>query len=158
LAIFCPELQRCNEYDDSLREKLQSDDPLTLFEEPTYAPIVEVDGEDPRMVAAVKEARERWPEFVAAFEKKDNLQNPFLIKAEFQQDDCSEYMWVSVINIERNTIHGVLENTPGKLTNVKEGQTVRVDLSSLNDWLYIKYEEGVGGFTMKAMKEQFESV
>jgi uncharacterized protein YegJ (DUF2314 family) len=62
-------------------------------------------------------------------------------------------MWVSVTRLESDTIHGILENEPHELTNVNEGQEVAVALSALNDWLYVKDEENVGGFTLKAIAE-----
>jgi uncharacterized protein YegJ (DUF2314 family) len=153
LAIYCPELGRCNEYDQKLLETLRSPDPLALFDEPTFAPVISVDGDDPRMTAAVAEARRRWPEFAAAFEANSDQDAPFIVKAQFNEADETEFMWVSVIRIEGETIHGVLENTPHRLRNVKQGQQVAVPLSALNDWLYVKGTDNVGGFTMKVIKE-----
>jgi uncharacterized protein YegJ (DUF2314 family) len=153
IAIYCPELERCNEYDGTLLEKLRSAEPLALFDDSTFAPIIQVDSEDPRMVAAVAEARKRWSEFVAAFKMRKDKDEPFLIKAEFSQDDKSEFMWVSVTGIEGGNIQGVLENSPHELTNVKEGQPVEVPLSALNDWLCSNGEEGLGGFTLRAIQE-----
>lgn len=153
LALYCPELERCNESDESLLTKLRSNDPLALFQTPTFAPVISVDGDDPRMVKAVAEAQRRWPEFVAAFRAKRDEDKPFIIKAEFEEADKAEFMWVSVNRIEGDTIHGVLENRPHQLTRVKEGQQVAVPVSALNDWLYIKGKESVGGFTMKVIAE-----
>jgi uncharacterized protein YegJ (DUF2314 family) len=153
LAIYCPELQRCNEYDQVLQEKLRSNDPLSLFQEPTFVPVINVDGEDPRMIRAVAEARKRWPEFVSAFQSDLAKDKPFIIKAEFKEGDKSEFMWVSVKTIEANRIYGVLENSPLELKNVKEGQEVAVQLSSLNDWLYSKDGESVGGFTLQIITD-----
>jgi len=153
LAIYSPELQRCNEYDQVLQEKLRSNDPLALFQEPTFVPVINVDGEDPRMIRAVAEARKRWPEFVSAFQSDLAKDKPFIIKAEFREGDKSEFMWVSVKTIEANRIYGVLENSPLELKNVKEGQEVAVQLSSLNDWMYSKDGEPVGGFTLQIIAD-----
>ena len=153
LAIFCPELSRCNEYDAGLLDVLRSDDPLRLFDEPTFAPIVEISGDDPRMVAAVAEARKRWPEFAQAFRENRDPERPFLIKAVFSEDEHTEFMWVTVRRIQDDTIEGTLENTPAKLTGIKEGDTVKVNVSDLNDWVYPKGQEAVGGFTMKVIGE-----
>jgi uncharacterized protein YegJ (DUF2314 family) len=153
LAIYCPELERCNEYDAQLLVALRGDDPLSLFEGPTFAPIIGVRGDDPRMAAAVEEARTRWPEFAAAFQANHDEDKPFLIKAEFRQGETAEFMWVTVTRIEEEIVHGVLENTPHELTNVREGDEVAVPLSALNDWLYVKDDEPVGGFTLKAIAE-----
>ncbi len=153
LAIYCPELERCNEYDETLLETLNSSDPLSLFEEPTFAPIINVDGEDSRMVKAVIEARKRWPEFVAAFKNNAFKDNPFIVKAEFKDGHMSEFMWISATRIDDEIITGILENKPNELTNVKKGQEVVVPVSSLNDWLYSQDEEAIGGFTIKVIQE-----
>src|SRR5690606_6847411 len=71
LAIYCPELQRCNEFDPGLLERLCSSDPVCLFNEPTFEPVIEISDNNPKMAAAVKEAITRWPEFVTAHSEAD---------------------------------------------------------------------------------------
>jgi len=153
LAVYSPDLGRCNEYDARLLETLRSSEPLSLFKETTFVPVVNVDGEDPRMVEAVAEARRRWPEFVTAFENDADKDKPFIVKAEFKDGDATEFMWMSVMRIDDKTITGILGNTPNRLTNVKEGQEVTVPLSALNDWLYSTGQDPVGGFTIKVIAE-----
>jgi len=153
LAVYCPELERCNEYDEALVKTLRGDDPLAVFEEPTFGPVIDVDSEDPRLVAAIEEARRRWPEFVAAFNVNADKERPFLVKAKFEEGETVEHMWISVTRVDGDTIHGVLENEPHGLTKVKQGQAVALPLSALSDWLYAKGKEPVGGFTAKVIAE-----
>jgi Uncharacterized protein conserved in bacteria len=158
LAIYCPELGRCNEFAPCVVEKLQSGKPLELFDEPTFAPIVNVSSDDPRLVAAVNEARRRWPEFVDAFTRKPNTESPYVIKARFADGENEEFMWVSVNSIEGESIHGRLENSPAALTNLKEGDDVTVAFADLNDWMCEINGEAVGGFTMKVMSDVYHHV
>jgi uncharacterized protein YegJ (DUF2314 family) len=153
LAIYCPELGRCNEFAPSIVAALESGRPLAIFEQPTHAPVVEVSSDDPRMLAAVAEARRRWPEFVAAFQKCADPAKPFVIKARFTDGAHTEFMWVSVRKIEPDRIYGRLENAPAELRNVREGDEVVVPLSDLNDWLCEVDGKATGGFTMKAITE-----
>jgi uncharacterized protein YegJ (DUF2314 family) len=157
LAIYCPELERCNEFAPSVVEALHAGRPLELFENPTHAPIVNVDADDPKMVAAVEEARRRWPEFIAAFQVRADPESPCVVKACFTDGEQSEFMWVSVQRIDGDQITGRLENSPASLTNVKEGDTVTVSLNDLNDWLCEIDGETVGGFTMKVMADKLNS-
>ena len=158
LAIYCPELERCNEYAPKVVEQLRSGQPLEIFSEPTNAPIVNISGSDPRMVAAVAEAKQRWPEFVVAFQARSGgAKSPFIIKARFTDGSHEEFMWVSVTAIENETISGKLENSPGKLTNVKLGDAVTVPLADLNDWLCQIDGKAVGGFTMKLISEKMRA-
>lgn len=154
LAIYCPELGRCNEYDDSLLEALRSDDPLSLFGACTFAPVLNVNADDPRFKAAVEEARTRWPEFAAAFHANPKAEAPFIVKAKFEEGGRTEFMWATVTAIEDGAIHGTLENTPNELRGIRAGDAVRIALEDLNDWLYLKGEEPVGGFTQKVMAER----
>lgn len=155
LALFCPELQRCNEFDLSLIERLRSDDPMALFDEPTFEPIIEVSADDPRLRAAVKEALLRWPEFVTAFREADrrgDLDDRFIAKAEFSENGVSEFMWLSVTQATSSGIRGLLLNDPHELVGVHKGAAVSVDLSRLNDWIYPdKDGNPVGGFTLAVL-------
>lgn len=152
-AIFCPELERCNEYGPSVLEALQTGRPLEIFESPTFAPVINVAADDARMVAAVEEARRRWPEFVAAFRARTDPEVPFIVKARFCEGDVGEFMWMSVQSITGERITGRLENSPAQLQKLKEGDPVTVAVSDLNDWLCQINGEPAGGFTVKVLNE-----
>lgn len=155
LAIYSPELQRCNEFDLSLLEILGSDRPLDLFEEPTFEPIIEISDSNPRMAEAVAEAKSRWPEFVEEFERASTEDRErFIVKAEFREGDTCEYMWVSVARIEPDRIEGVLMNDPHELLDIHRGAVVRIEIDRLNDWIYTRPDgKHVGGFTLDVLAE-----
>lgn len=153
LAVYCPELQRCNEFDPALIESLASSDPLRLFDEPTFEPVIEISDNDPRMAAAVEEAIKRWPEFVSAFEKKDpDDVDRFIVKAEFSEGSKSEFMWVSVLEIDSDFIRGTLMNDPHELLDVHRGANVEIPMDRLNDWIYPGRDGShIGGFTLDVL-------
>ncbi|MEO0416908.1 MAG: DUF2314 domain-containing protein, partial [Verrucomicrobiota bacterium] len=155
LAIYCPELQCCNEFDPSLLEDLKTGNPLAIFDEPTFEPVVEVADNDPRMEAAVAEAVSRWGEFVLAFEQaSEEEKGRFLIKAEFSEGMLSEFMWVRVIEIAAGKIKGILTNDPHELLDVYRGAEVEIDLDRLNDWIFPDPDRGtIGGFTLDLLNE-----
>lgn len=155
LAIYCPRIQRCNEFDPSLIEILKSQTPLSLFEEPTFEPVIEISDNDPKMAAAVAEAKARWPEFVAAFsESSPRDRHRFIIKAEFREGRKSEFMWVCVEGIERDKIHGTLMNDPHELLGVHRGAEVTISLEKLNDWIYPRQDgQHTGGFTLDVLAD-----
>jgi len=155
LAIYCPEIQRCNEFEPSQIELLCGNTPLSLFSEPTFEPVIEVADDDPRMAAAEQLAKKLWPEFVQAFARRKPADaEKYIIKAEFSEGLRSEYMWVTVTRIENAKIHGVLTNDPHELVEVFRGARVEVPLDRLNDWIY-PGEDGkaVGGFTLDILNE-----
>lgn len=157
LAIYAPELSRCNEFDPALIERLNAGRPLSIFEEPTFEPVLEIEEDDPRMMAAVEEALRRWPEFVAAFHKRDQADDDrYIVKAEFSEGDRSEFMWVSVTDlIGGGRIRGILMNDPHELENVHRGMSVTVELDCLNDWLFPGGDGPVvGGFTLDVLTDR----
>lgn len=158
LALYCPEIQRCNEFEPSQIEALMGGDPLSIFHEPTFEPVIEVPDDDPRMAAAEKTARKRWPEFVEAFSSRhDKDSEKYIVKAEFTEEGRSEFMWVTVTEIGDTTIKGILTNDPHELVNVFRGAHVDIGLERLNDWIYPD-EDGspVGGFTLDILSEDLE--
>lgn len=155
LAIYCPELQRCNEFDLGLIEVLSSSNPLALFEEPTFEPVIEIADNDPRMAEAVEMAVSRWPEFRDAFENcLPDEASQYIVKAEFIEGTRSEFMWLTVTEILEDEIRGFLMNDPHELMEVHRGADVTIPMNLLNDWLY-PGENGdhIGGFTLDVLAD-----
>ncbi len=158
LAIYCPEIQRCNEFEPSQIEKLMGGDPLSIFDEPTFEPVIEVSDNDPRMAAAEKTARARWPEFVEAYrDRTPENADQFIVKAEFSEGDRSEFMWVTVTGIREDSLSGILTNDPHELVDIHRGASVEISRDRLNDWIY-PGRDGipVGGFTLDILNEDFD--
>jgi len=151
LAIYHPESHKINVWDSSLEEKLRGPNPLQDFASPAFVPVTAVGPEDPRMEAATAEARRRWPEFVAAFNRQDGTL--FSIKAPVTVDDSTEFIWIQVTGLEPEYIHGTLGNEPVELGGLKMGDPIEIPLGDLNDWAFIRNGEPVGLFTTKAIAE-----
>jgi uncharacterized protein YegJ (DUF2314 family) len=117
--------------------------------------VVQIDEDDPRMAAAVVEARKRLPEFVNAFTKaKDGYQ--FSVKAPFAdpgKTDESEFMWVHVCRVDFDAVHGTLLNDPEIAKSYKYDDVVRVPLELIVDWVFSDGEKSVGDFTAKVLDE-----
>lgn len=151
LAVFSPASGQIVPYDAELDQVLRSGDPREVFESPSNPPVLEIAPDDPRMQAAVAEARERWPEFVSAFENRKEDER-FSVKAPFRDDKALEFMWVDVTAIEGDLVLGTLGNEPVNVTGLVLGGRVRVSISELNDWIVVRDERLHGGFTVKALE------
>lgn len=153
LAVFAPEINRLNVFDAGILPVLSGGTPLKLFEDPTFSPVLGAADDDEQMDAAIAEARNRWPEFVAHFQKRDPSDgSPCLVKAPFNCDGETEHMWLDVTEIEESTVHGILANHPHRLTNVHQGQRVSVPVATLSDWLCATdANEPLGGWTQKVL-------
>ena len=117
--------------------------------------VVQIDEDDPRMAAAVTEAKKRLPEFVSAFSKaKDGYQ--FSVKAPFADPanaEESEFMWVHVCRVDFDAVHGTLLNDPEFVKSLKYDDVVRVPMEQIVDWVYTDGEKSVGDFTARVLDE-----
>jgi uncharacterized protein YegJ (DUF2314 family) len=152
LALFQPATNRLYPMEPDMEAKLRSDDPLTALQEHPLLPVIQVADDDPRMRAAVAEARRRWPEFVRAFESRDGNDN-FAVKAAITDGEHTEYMWLIVTAIENDIAYGRIDNDPLNVQGVKLGDIRRVAGSEIWDWLYMEGGEMVGGFSVAVVRE-----
>lgn len=157
LAIIDPEAQQVFLNDPETESKLRSDDPRAALQESYYVPVIAVAPDDPRMLAAVAEARSRFEEFVTAFEQREDSGNEFFLKAPFSENDVTEFMWLKVEAIENGVVFGTLGNDPNDIPSLREGSQVTAKASELNDWI-IQPPSGdfIGGFTIHVLAEPTE--
>ena len=117
--------------------------------------VVQIDEDDPRMAAAVTEAKKRLPEFISAFSKaKDGYQ--FSVKAPFSDPasaEESEFMWVHICRVDFDAVHGTLLNDPEFVKSFKYDDVVRVPMEQIVDWVYTDGEKSVGDFTARVLDE-----
>jgi uncharacterized protein YegJ (DUF2314 family) len=153
LAVVCPAHSCIRVWEDNVMRKLAGARPLEAFSiAPEKLPVIEVPEDDPRMKAATAEARRRWPEFAAAFANRQPKQT-FSVKLPFRDGEHRECMWLSVLSLDGDTIHGKVDNEPVNVTTVRLGSRVRANRQHLIDWLYIGAAGVVGGFTVKVLQE-----
>jgi uncharacterized protein YegJ (DUF2314 family) len=150
MAASFPETGHFRPYDSELKNALKSDQPLDALTHWQEVPVITMEEDDARLRAAAEEARSRWPEFVAAFRKRDEDQ-PFSVKVPFRDGDEVEWMWVTVLDITDETLEGNLGNAPVNLHNIREGDHVRIPISSIADWGYLVDDKMVGGFSLKVL-------
>jgi uncharacterized protein YegJ (DUF2314 family) len=152
LAVLAPASGAINVYDEEIREGLCHKDPAKLLNDFIHAPVVKVSPADPRMRRAVAEARKRWPEFVSAFERR-SADQLFSIRAAFGDGEHTEFMWVGVSAIENEVIYGKLGNEPLRVRGMNAGETVKVRVGDMNDWMFTEGKTMRGGFTIEAIRQ-----
>jgi len=97
----------------------------------------------------VAEARRRWPEFVEAFRAKAG--ENFGVKAPLTVDDDREFIWIEVVGLEPDYVHGTLGNEPVALGWLKMGDRVEVPVKDVTDWAYLRDGQPVGMFSVKVL-------
>lgn len=151
LALFHPDSGKLTAWDESLTGKLRGPDALEVFGEMHHPPVIHVEDDDPRMQAAVAEAKERWPEFVESFKRREGTN--YSVKVPITVGECTEFIWVEVNGLEPEYIHGTIGNDPVDLGDLKLGDRVEVPLADLNDWVFVRDGQPVGLFTIKVLEE-----
>ena len=151
VAVLCPETGFVSVYDDTVEDKLRSADPLQALADGGQIPVIGIADDDPRMAAAVAEARQRWPEFLSAFSHRQPGQT-FAIKAPVTKAGQTEFIWLQVSQIEGDNITGQLDNDPVN-PDLKCGDVVTIQLQDLNDWAFTDGDKSTGFFTLKVIQE-----
>jgi len=74
------------------------------------------------------------------------------VKAGITVDDVTEFIWIEVLGLEPDFIHGTLANDPVDLGDLALGSRVEVPLADLSDWAYAKGDgPPVGLFSVQAV-------
>lgn len=152
LAIFLPDRSRLYPMEPGMEAKLRADDPLAALEEHLQIPVIPVADDDPRMRAAVDEARRRWPQFVRAFDERAG-NDSFAVKAAISDGEHTEYMWLIVTAVENDIAYGRVDNDPLNVQGVKPGDMRRVSGSEIWDWMYLDGGKMVGGFSVAVLRD-----
>jgi uncharacterized protein YegJ (DUF2314 family) len=155
LAILRPETGQVNVWNDELEDTLRSPEAMKEWATPVQTPVIQVEDDDPRMKAAVEEARRKWPEFLAAFKAKDC--EHYAIKTALKDGDRMEHIWVEVDGIEPDFVHGTLGNDPVDLPNFKLGDRIEVSVVEVEDWCFVRGNDPVGLFTTKVLAQVQDS-
>jgi uncharacterized protein YegJ (DUF2314 family) len=139
---------------DEVIAAMKGEDSLKALRQSSNAAVIGASGDDPKMLAATAEARKTWPEFVKAFRNKPENSESFAAKFPFDAPDQKEFMWVEVVSINGDTVVGRLGNDPVWVKDLKIGDEVKMKISELSDWMYLKDGEIVGGYTVKVLMEK----
>lgn len=113
--------------------------------------VARIRDDDPRLVAATAEARQKYPTFIAALrDRKPN--EAYAVKRRFVDGDKTEQMWIQVRFADDKSIVGIVDNNPVVVTNVKRGDLVTMPTAELQDWLYTVNGQIVGAFTVPVLE------
>jgi uncharacterized protein YegJ (DUF2314 family) len=136
---------------------LDEDPPELVDDAPSpTVPLAGLPDDDPQLKAAVAEATERFDEFLTALSDRAPA-DMFAVKAPFTDDFGREYMWVAVSAVDESHIYGRLDNDPATVRTVRRGQPVRVPRGLLNDWLFVRGGQRVGGFTVRLIETRLRA-
>jgi uncharacterized protein YegJ (DUF2314 family) len=119
---------------------------------PPIKHITTVEDDDPRMQAAIEKARSSVDQFIQALQKPKRNQSEFSVKMAFTEGSHTEYIWLTPVRYDGDKFHGVVNNPPDRLTNVKRGDRASIEVSKISDWMYVENRKLVGGYTIRVLR------
>lgn len=146
LAVYCFHTQRLNVMDEKLLTMLRDGEAMEAMSGMTFDPIAGIASDDEAMEAAMAEARRRWPEFVAAFGGRAS-EDGCIVKGRFGEGDRVEHMWLTAEAADAAGVSGVLQSDPFGLPRPRKGDSVRVELEDISDWVFATDNGILGNFT-----------
>lgn len=117
--------------------------------------VVLVEPEDNEMNIAIETAKKTFKTnfHQALLSKNPNFSN-FVVKQRFDTSDGGgEHIWIGDIIFDNGKYHGVVQNEPVNLANIKLGDEVVVNVDHLSDWMYYDKNFVKGAFTVKVLRK-----
>ncbi|MDQ0591769.1 uncharacterized protein YegJ (DUF2314 family) [Chryseobacterium ginsenosidimutans] len=117
--------------------------------------VLYVENADNEMNSAIAKAKETFPEFEKAFQENNpNFEN-FTIKQKFETSDGGgEHIWIGDLKFKDGQYSGVVQNEPVDVKQIKLGDSIKVSLADISDWMYIDKKVVKGGYTVKVLRKQ----
>src|SRR5262245_21755466 len=103
------------------------------------------------MAAAVAKARTGLPAFWKSFDQPGPGEEHFALKVAVKDGEKVEHFWLVDVAREGDKIKGTIENEPGVVTNVKNGERFEFTESDISDWLFMRNGKMVGNETMRPL-------
>lgn len=105
------------------------------------------DGDE--MEAAITEARESIDTFTEALAAKSG--SGFAVKAPITDSNGTEHFWLVDVRIEDGVFSGRINNDPGIVKNVSNGQAWSVKSGEISDWLFMRDGKMHGNYTLRPL-------
>ena len=125
------------------------------------------DNDDPEMQRAYENARANFRYFWREVAWENRRIVPALdvacVKAPFSDGEKEsqlednpdvEHMWISDVDFDGQHVSGVLLNAPNWLKTINEGDSVRIALDEISDWMYAISGEVFGAYTVNLMRSR----
>lgn len=113
--------------------------------------VTRVKENDPKMEAAIAEARKTVDALLKVMSSKDEAIKSISIKVPLEDGDEVEHVWLGNVEFKAGNFIGNIANDLKVVKNFKMGQSVTYGKDEITDWMYIKDDVVYGNVTLKAM-------
>ena len=115
---------------------------------------VAVRKDDKILAAAVERARASITNFTEALAHPKPTQSGFSVKVPIVDDKAIHYMWLQGTTFSGSEFRGTLGADAAELKQHQPGKSIAVPVSQIFDWMYVESNKLVGGFTLRAIRDQ----
>ena len=115
--------------------------------------IVRVAADDPAMATAIDAARRSARVFAGQVGSPSPPYEYAAIKVRLADRGIGEHLWARNPRLLNHTFTAVLDNDPVDQKGRADGDTIRVDIDSISDWMLIRGDTIFGGFTVYALRD-----
>ena len=113
--------------------------------------VINIADDDPEMLAAIAKARDSLPQFWQVFEKRERGETDFALKVKITDKHGTEHFWLTDIERSNGQLHGIINNDPDTVQNVKLGERILIPEADVSDWLYMRDGKMVGNHTLRVL-------
>lgn len=111
--------------------------------------VFSVSSQDQEMDRAIITARTTIRLFLDALKAPKPNQSGFSIKKPYKDGKLVEHIWLTNVTFDGKMLHGVANNEPLDVKNVKLGDKATVLPEEISDWVYIEDGKLKGGYTIR---------
>jgi uncharacterized protein YegJ (DUF2314 family) len=119
--------------------------------------VISTSKDDPDMLAAVDRARRTVTQFTEHLARPRAGEEGFSIKIGIKQRNDLELIWLGNTTFDGVTFHGVIDEAPASVRNVKVGDRKDARADEIYDWMYIADGKLVGGETIRALRNKMRA-
>jgi uncharacterized protein YegJ (DUF2314 family) len=115
-----------------------------------------VEQADGEILQIAEDARNTLSGFFRHLNRPGAGEKEFCVKYPFPTNDYGgmEQVWLTGIYFKNGMYYGVLASSPRQLNGMKKGDTVTFEADSITDWMYIRYDKIIGGYSIKYLLEK----
>jgi uncharacterized protein YegJ (DUF2314 family) len=92
--------------------------------------------------------------FLKEYNNPNSPCSDFSVKLMLPYDGGNEHMWLNGLFYKNEKLFGVLDSDPVQANPVKAGDTIEVKQRQVSDWLYLRNDTLVGGYTIRVLYDK----
>ena len=119
---------------------------------------VQLDNSDEIMAKITEDSRNTLSIFFRHLSRPLSGEHGFCVKIPLETvnggDIAAEQLWLKDIHFKNGTWYGNLANTPRFSSSQKQGDTLPFSADSITDWMFIRGNKIIGGYSIKYLLEK----